>query len=403
MANLLYDIRGAEDFHLGRITDSSQVCVTASDSYTLVVKLEEPCGHFPHILGDPITYAVPKHVVEREGSAWTEPGLIVTNGPFLLKSWGCPTGGTIQFTRNSHYFGKYKGNIEHVILAFCENELEMYQSFVVGELDSVEFLLPQFHQEEWKHYQEVKQLHISNLPFVDAIYFITDRPPFNNPDLRRAFALATDREKLACEIGNKLPATGGFIPPNLPGHSPDAGLPYDPKEAQRILATAGFPQGHGFPPVNLLIELVGLEKGDNLIFAIIQEMWQENLGVTIQKLRQDPASKHFETNQDFHLFFLGWFADYPDPASFLQTNYLIDQCHWQNPKFEKLIEEGRHTLDQGQRVNLYRQADRILMEEAVILPLFYGHIYELRQPWVFKPSGSSIYNPQWKDIILRPH
>jgi oligopeptide transport system substrate-binding protein len=279
----------------------------------------------------------------------------------------------------------------------------MYQSFVVGELDSVEFLLPQFHQEEWKHYQEVKQLHISNLPFVDAIYFITDRPPFNNPDLRRAFALATDREKLACEIGNKLPATGGFIPPNLPGHSPDAGLPYDPKEAQRILATAGFPQGHGFPPVNLLIELVGLEKGDNLIFAIIQEMWQENLGVTIQKLRQDPASKHFETNQDFHLFFLGWFADYPDPASFLQTNYLIDQCHWQNPKFEKLIEEGRHTLDQGQRVNLYRQADRILMEEAVILPLFYGHIYELRQPWVFKPSGSSIYNPQWKDIILMPH
>ena len=67
------------------------------------------------------------------------------------------------------------------------------------------------------------------------------------------------------------------------------------------------------------------------------------------------------------------------------------------------MEEGRRTLDQEQRVNLYRQADRILMEEAIVLPLLYGHIYELRQPWVHKPSGSSIYSPQWKDIILTPH
>ena len=64
---------------------------------------------------------------------------------------------------------------------------------------------------------------------------------------------------------------------------------------------------------------------------------------------------------------------------------------------------GTFTLDQGQRVELYRQADRVLTEEAVVLPLFYGHIYELRQPWVRKPTGSSIYSPQWRDITLLPH
>jgi ABC-type oligopeptide transport system substrate-binding subunit/DNA-binding SARP family transcriptional activator/tetratricopeptide (TPR) repeat protein len=402
-AILLYDILGAKDFNQGRVAGSEAVGVTAPDPYTLVVELEEPCGYFPYILGDPVSFAVPRHIVEREGNAWTEPGRIVSNGAFQLETRDRLSGRTVHFTRNPHYSGNFKGNIEHVTLTSYENELEMYQSFVAGELDMVEFLLPQLQQEEWKHFQDVGQLHISTLPFVDAIYFIADRPPFDNQELRRAFALATDREKLAREIEIKLPATGGYIPPSLPGHSPDAGLPYNPEEARRILASAGYPQGRGFPPVGLLIELVGLEKGDNLVFAFLQEMWKENLGVTIRKRRQDPAARQFEVSQDFHFFFLGWLADYPDPASFLQTNYLINQSHWHNPVFEALIEEGRRTIDQVQRVDLYRQADRVLTEEAVVLPLFYGHIYELRQPWIHKPSGSSIYSPQWKDITLMPH
>lgn len=402
-ANLLYDILGAKDFHQGRAKGPELVGVTATDPFTLVVELEEPCSYFPYILGDPVSFAVPKHIVERERSTWTEPGRIVCNGAFQLESWDRPSGKATHFTRNPRYFGKYKGNIQRVTLAIYENELEMYRSFAAGELDSAEFLLPQLQQDEWNQYREMGLLHISTLPFVDAVFFVANRPPFDNPDLRRALALATDRERLAREMENKLPATGGYIPPILPGHLPDIGMPYDPGKARQILAEAGYPQGRGFPPVSLLIEIVGLEKGDNLVFTFLQEMWKENLGITIQKCRHDPGARQFEISQDFHFFFTGWFADYPDPASFLQTNFLINQCHWQNPIFDKLIDEGRRTLDQGQRLNLYRQADRILMEEAIVLPLFYGHIYELRQPWVHKPSGSSIYSPQWKDIILMPH
>lgn len=402
-ANLLYVIRGAKDFHQGRAAGSEQVGITTPDPFTLVVELEEPCGYFPYLLGDPVAFAVPKHVVQREGNAWTEPGRIVTNNAFQLESWDRPSGKTIHFTRNPYYFGSYKGNIEHVTLSYYQNELDMYHAFLAGELDMIEFLIPQIQQDELKHYRELGQLHISTVPFVDAIYFMTNRPPFDNPDLRRAFVLATDREKLAREIENQLPATGGYIPPGLPGHSPDIGLPYDPQEARRILAAAGYPQGRGFPSVSLLIGLVGLEKGDNLVFTHLQEMWKENLGVTIQKCWSDSDTFGFETCRDYHFFFIGWLADYPDPASFLQTNYLIDQSGWQNPTFDALVEAGRHTLDQGQRMDLYRQADRVLIEEAVVQPLFYGHIYELRQPWVHRLTGSSIYSPQWKDITLMPH
>jgi ABC-type transport system substrate-binding protein len=137
----------------------------------------------------------------------------------------------------------------------------MYQAFVSGELDLVEFLIPQISREELDRYRRLGQLYISSVPFVDSIFFITDRPPFNNPNLRRAFVLATDRERLAREVENMLPGTGGYIPPYLPGHSDEHGLPYDPEDARRLLAAAGYPQGEGFPPVELLLGLVGWRKG----------------------------------------------------------------------------------------------------------------------------------------------
>jgi ABC-type oligopeptide transport system substrate-binding subunit/DNA-binding SARP family transcriptional activator len=402
-ANLLYDILGAKNFHQGRAAGSKQVGVAAPDPYTLVVDLEGPCSYFPYILGDPTSFAVPKHVVESEGNAWTEPDRIVTSGAFQLECRDLLSGKTICFKRNPRYFGRFMGNVERVELAFHKNERNMYQSFIAGELDTVEFLLPQLKEEEWKHYQKVGQLHISPIPFVDAVYFVADLPPFDNPDLRRAFVLATDRKKLAREIENPHPATGGYIPPFLPGHSPDIGLSYDPQEAQRIMASAGYPLGRGFPAVSLLLGIVGLEKGDELVFDLLQDMWQQNLGVTLQKCWHDSASLDFTSRQDFHLFFIGWFADFPDPASFLQINFLMDQTHWHNEIFEALIEEGRRALDQGRRVELYRQADKVLTEEAVVLPLFYGHVYQLIQPWVHKSTGSSMYSSQWKDIILMPH
>jgi len=402
-ANLLYDIRGAKEFQQGRVAGSERVGISAPDPFTLVIELEEPCSYFPFILGDPVSFAVPKHVVEREGGTWAEPGQIVTSGAFQFESRDQSAGQTLHFTRNTRYFGRVRGNIERVALAFRQNELDMYQAFVAGELDKVEFLIPQFPPDEWNHYREVGQLHISTVPFVDAVYFVTDRPPFDDPAVRRAFVLATDREQLARVFEHQLFADGGYIPPALPGHSPDIGLPHDPGEARRILAGAGYPEGCGFPSVGLLLGLAGLEKGDDLVFTLLQEMWQQELGVRIHKCWGDSPAKDLEARRDFHCFFIGWFADYPDPASFLQSNFLIDQCHWQNPAFEALIEEGRHTFDQGHRMELYRQADRILTEDAVVLPLFYGHIYELRQPWVYKSAGSSIYSAQWKDITLLPH
>ena len=163
-----------------------------------------------------------------------------------------------------------------------------------GELDLVEFLIPQIKREELNRFQQSGQLYISSVPFVDAIYFISDRPPFNNPVVRRAFALATDREKLARDVENQLPAIGGYIPPYLPGHSDDISLPYDPSKAQRLLAGAATRKVKVFPSIGLMLGLVGLEKGDALVFESLKAMWKENLGITIRKCWSKSDKMDFE-------------------------------------------------------------------------------------------------------------
>ncbi|MHB8132708.1 MAG: ABC transporter substrate-binding protein [Anaerolineaceae bacterium] len=402
-ANLLYDIRGAKDYHQGRMKNSNEIGVTSLDTFTLFVELEEPCGYFPYLLGNPSFFPIPKHIVEQVGDNWADPAHIVTNGAFQLDSKNISIGEPIHLGRNPYYFGKYTGNVERVTLSSYANEGEIYQAFVSGDLDKVEFLIPQMRKDELEHYKELGQLRLLPIPFVDAIYFVTNRPPFNDSDLRRAFILATDRERLAQEIENQIPAIGGFIPPGIPGHSPENTLPYNPIEARRILSAAGFPQGHDFPSVSLLLGLVGLQKGDNSVFSLLQEMWIENLGVTVKKCWGDISTLHSESRQDFNFFFIGWMADYPDPASFLQTNFLLEKSKWHNLAFDALLDAGRGTVDQSKRVNLYRKADRILIEESVTLPLFYGHIFEVRQPWVQGLGNLSAYNPQWRDITLLTH
>ncbi len=104
------------------------------------------------------------------------------------------------------------------------------------------------------------------------------RPPFDDLRVRRAFALATDRETVADVVrrGYDSPATGGFIPPGMPGHSPEIGLPYDPEGARKLLAEAGYPKGHGFPVVGLL------RSGLSYAADYLQAQWTESLGVEVR-------------------------------------------------------------------------------------------------------------------------
>jgi oligopeptide transport system substrate-binding protein len=219
--------------------------------------------------------------------------------------------------------------------------------------------------------------------------------------VRRAFVLATDREALADVVmkGSAFPATGGLVPLGMPEHSAGIGLPYDPEQGQQLLAEAGYPDGDGFPVVDALAS-----RRFEPWCEYLRVQWQENLGVEITWETMEAGMLPDRLDREpSHIFLSGWLADYPDPDSFLRASPVRRQTRWQNEAYDRLVEEARRVTDQGERMKLYRQADRILVEEAAIMPLIYGRLNMLVKPWVRKYPTSAMTGWFWKDVIIEPH
>jgi oligopeptide transport system substrate-binding protein len=398
-AGLFYDIKGARAFHQGDLSDPDLVEVRALDELTLVVELEGPTGYFLQLL--PRLPPVPRHAVEAHGEAWTEVRNIVTNGPFRLEAW--KRGESLTLVRNSQYHGRFTGNLERVELTWFASErgsarLEAYEAdgldvLGLGDIPTVSER-DRARQRHAGEYVSAPQL------LTWFVGFNVNQPPFDDVRVRRAFILATDRETLAnvVEGGYVFPATGGYIPPGMPGHSAGIALPYDPEGARQLLAEAGYPGGRGFPGVEALATCVnGPESG-------LQTQWRENLGVEISWQVVDTTTWSDRVDSDPPLLFrTGWVADYPDPDSFLGVGFPWELTGWRNEACERLVEEARRLTDQEERMKLYRQADRILIEEAALMPLWYPRMNLLVKPWVTRYPTSALQERFWKDVVIESH
>ncbi|NIN65217.1 MAG: hypothetical protein GTO63_11060 [Anaerolineae bacterium] len=395
-AGLLYDIKGARAFHQGDVSDPGYVGVQALDEHTLVVELEEPTGYFLQVLGR-ASYPVPRHVVEAHGEAWTEVENIVTNGPFRLESW--QRGQSMTLVRNPEYRGRFTGNVQQIELALeWSAAQELYEADSLDVSDLRFFPPPEVDRARQRHAGEYLPG-----PWLTTIFvaFNVSRPPFNDVRVRRAFVLATDKEALAnVVVGDYAsPATGGLVPPGMPGHSAGIGLPYDPEQARRLLAEAGYPGGWGFPGVGALTphEREPLSK-------CLQAQWQGNLGVEITWQAMEHGTYIDRLYREPWSVNLGrWIADYPDPDNFLRASPWRVNTAWQDEAYDGLVEGARRVMDQGERMRMYQQADRILVEEAPILPLLYDCYHLLVKPWVRKYPTWAISWWPWKDIIIEPH
>ena len=239
------------------------------------------------------------------------------------------------------------------------------------------------------------------LLFTWYVGFNASRPPFDDPRVRRAFVLATNRET-GLEVilrGYEAPATGGLVPPGMPGHFPAIGLAYDPERARQLLAEAGYPKGRGFPLLDLL-----LPRDWEAVAEYLVAQWRETLGVEIRWETLELAPRLYKLDRDPPTIFVaGWSADYPDPDNFLRASSIRAHTRWWNEAYNSLVEEARRLMDQGKRMTLYRQADRILIEEAAIMPLCYGRVHIFVKPWVRNLPIAALEGWFWKDVIIEPH
>jgi oligopeptide transport system substrate-binding protein len=393
VAERLYAIQGAQAYHRGETIDPDSVAVRAVDPRRLAVELEGPTGYFLHLLTSPPMVSVPRHVVERYGKAWIEPDHLVTNGPFCLQDW--KVGESITLLRNPAYFGRFRGNLSEVtfISPHGVSPRDKLAAYRAGRVDSLN-LTPEIYHARQQHaaeYHHAKPLETRFLGFglVES--------PFRDRRVRQAVGLAIDREELANQVlnGQGIPATGGLLPPGFPGHSPDIGLPYDPERARRLLAEAGYPDGKDFPPVELL------SSGEFFhgIDQALQRFWAEQLGIQV-KLKTMAWAEFLEHQRQSPLFLVGWSPDYPDPDYFLRAGVRSLASFWRHMGYERLIQAATRSTDQVERLRLYQQADRILMEKAAIVPTVYPADHSLVKPWLKNIVGNEYL---LKNVIIEPH
>jgi oligopeptide transport system substrate-binding protein len=209
--------------------------------------------------------------------------------------------------------------------------------------------------------------------------FNVTQKPFADARVRRAFAFATDKQHLVDKIlrGGEKVATH-FVPDGVAGNTSPAGLSYNPGEARRMLAEAGFPGGKGFPTVSYSFYSAasGSAKLQGRIAVELQQMWQEQLGIEVE-LRQVERTIFFsaQSRLEYVLSASSWIGDYDDPNTFLElfvSNSGNNRTGWKNPRYDQLIHEANRQTDLQRRAALFREAESLLIaEEVPIGPIFF--------------------------------
>lgn len=399
-ALLLDVIVGARAFREDRSSDPDTVGLRAIDSYTFQVELEEPISFFMYLVAMAATFPVPRHVIEEHGEAWTDAANIVSNGAFQVQRYD-QTGGLL--VRNPGYFGVSFGNCQRLDWVLAHDEEVTIQNFLEDQIDvvhgvSVESIPPSLPAGE-----------INLNPNFLMVYCLAFNPafdPFKNRQVRHAFAQSLDRELLhqvSRELGEFNPL-GGFIPAGMPGHSPDIGYEYNLEEALRNQSEAGYPNGEGFPRITL--EHSSWHPAEAKLIA---EQWESNLGVQIELVDIDSHSLWSDPSAT-QMFLTGWIADFPDPHTFLRNSMHYDfirQNGWEGlSRCDSLLKEALHLQNRLRRLEIYRQVDRILVEDEVLLiPISYfeGGRADLVKPWVrgWRRDPLTFFHP--KNIFIDPH
>jgi len=403
LASMLHCIRGARAYNQGAVSSPESVGLYAIDRCTLVMELEEPIAYALHLLAS--AYPVPRHAVKEQGDAWTEVGHIVTNGPFRLESW--ERGVSMTLVRDPDYQGRVRGNVDRVELSILPQEdwaaqLALYEADKLDVLDIREW--PSLALDEARRRHAGECISTPSLDTI-ALGLNASRPPFDDPRVRQALAMAIDKETLSDVVlaGCGFPATGGFVPPQMPGHTPLIGLAYDVAQAQRLLADAGYASGRGFPTIEAL---VWDRPTSQRLAEFVQSCWKDHLGVSSSwtALEMQPL-RDAETREPPHVGHVFWIADYPDPDSFLRVAlaFYRDLIGWRNEAYDRLVENAHGMMGVRDRMQAYQEADRILMQSAAVVPLYYARQLLLVKPWLRNCARSPNGLWRWKDAIIEPH
>ena len=405
-AYLLYPLKNAAALNSGRLTDSAALGAEALDDHTLRLTLEHPTPYLPALTAQPVWFPVNPRVLAKFGDvnqrlpAWTRPENLVGNGPFTLAEW--TPNARLVVAKNLAYWDAASVRLERIVFFPTESPEVEERNFRAGQVH-VTYSLP---TSKLDTYRTTNAAALRLDPFLQAIFlrFNTTRPPFGDARVRRALSLAVDRAAIASSVlrGAQNPARS-FTPPDCAGYTARATVPTDYEAARRLLAEAGFPAGRGLPILDLQVRN---DEYQPRLAEVLQAQWKKELGVTITitPLEQKTWVQNQQT-LNYTLSGAGWIGDFIDPVTFLDlfvSGGGNNWTGWSDPAYDQLIATAAHTPEAKERYELFQQAERILLQQAPIIPLVFGARNFLLDAAVrgLDPAPLGIY--QYKKISLVP-
>lgn len=372
-ARMLEPIRNAGAIVDGRL-QADVLGVYASDDHTVEIALETPTPTLPGLLAHPSTFPLHRDNVEASAAGFARPGRLISNGAYRLADWVVQS--HVALVRNEHY--RDAAAIERVHYIVTEDIHAELQRFRAGELD-VTYEIPLLQADRIRR-ELPGALRVA--PYLGVYYYGLNltRPPFSGaPHLRRALSMVIDREVLVSKVlhGLGLPAHG-FVPPGTAGHVSQApewsGWPLSRRvdEARRLYRQAGYGEAN---PLRIEIRY-NTHESHRRVATVVAAMWKQTLGVQTHLINEE--FKVFLHNRRLRrqtqVFRAAWMADFNDPMSFLgilRSDHGKNDSGWADAVFDVRLSEVSATADVERRAAALADAERRVLDEVPVIPLYF--------------------------------
>ncbi len=398
-AQVFFAVKNARAFLRGELNDFSAVGFRAVGEHTVVITLAQPVPRFPFYVASGPWIPVNPRAVARHGRAWTRPENFVGNGPFTLAEWRPHQ--HIVVRRNPAWHGAAGVRLDQIRFVHFDNGDAEERAFRAGQIDATMSVSAN----KLDAYARERPAELHRAPMLETRFlsFNCTRAPLSDPRVRRALALAIERERLiAFVLKGGQPPAARFVPPALRDPADVAPLPWEqrfaPDEARRLLAEAGFPGGRNFPA----LELTSWTNAS--VLEALQAMWKKELGLEIRVSLRD-AKVHFSALMA-GTYDLGFMTSIPDVAD--AENLLADFAsgapdnlpQWNDARFDALVDQARAQPDAALRAAALVAAEARLIEAAAVAPLYFNTKIWLMSPRVRGWQEDGLWTRRYEAITL---
>ncbi|TWU28298.1 peptide ABC transporter substrate-binding protein [Bythopirellula polymerisocia] len=365
------------------LLDFREVGIEVLDDLTLQVTLENPTPYFLGLLGFYPLFPVNQRCLETYGAPdWTKSRNIVTNGAYTIAFRRIRD--RIRLVKNKYYWNRENVRLEVVDVLAVESLTTALNLYLTGKADWISNVPPPAMRELIR--EDPPRNDLNPAPYLSSYYYLinTLREPLNDVRIRRALSMALDREEITSSL---LPAgepvSLSLVPPGIEGYQMQTADAENIEEARRLFAEAGYPEGHGFPRLEIL---TNTQETHLAIAELIRKQWQRALGITVKTRNEEWGAYQTSLRQGkYDIARRGWISDYTDPNTFLDmfiSHSEQNSTGWSNAKYDQLVENARQEVDPEKRFRLLEKAERILLDELPLIPIYTYVSKNMVKPYV---------------------